>query len=218
MNTLFQIVALATAAVWPGPASHVDQFPGASAVTPECVLAEAWVEANLDALPTTLEAYRDYSIPYRNAIYSALGVEARVSLWREHLRAVADEVTSPKQRRFLQTAPLEFYLGGIASESEVAAFEEEAVAILGKELTRSAFYSLGGPAPVQDGNNQLIDCSCRVGHDIADCSGGSRCYSHIWIFDLCRNVNNCGFLDLFECTGVCIYNPLDPIRNPGDPN
>lgn len=68
MNTLFQIVALATAAVWPGPASHVDQFPGASAVTPECVLAEAWVEANPDALPTTLEAYRDYSIPYRNAI------------------------------------------------------------------------------------------------------------------------------------------------------
>ncbi len=205
MNTLFGIIALATATVWPGPEAYVDQFPGASAFTPECVLAEEWVEANLDALPTTLEAYSDYSIPYRNAIYNALDVEARISLWTEHLAAVAHEVTSPEQRLFLQMVPLELYLGGTASESEVAAFEEDAIAILGEELTHTALYRLGGPAPVQDGKNQLIDCSCRVGK--SDCSDGSTCYSHIWIFDLCRDVRNCGILDLFTCNGLCIQTP-----------
>ena len=109
----------------------------------------------------------------------------------------------PEQRLFLQVAPLEFYLGGTASESEVVAFEEEAIAILGEELTHSAFYRLGGPAPVQDGKDQFPDCSCRVGHDMSDCSFGSTCYSHFWIFDFCRDVRNCGFLGFSNCNGLC---------------
>ena len=208
MNTLFRIIALMTAPVWTGPEFDFHPSPGVSVAVPECVLATEWVEANPDALPTTLESYSTYSSAYRRAIYEALDVEARISLWKEHLASVAHAITSPEQRLFLQAAPLGFYLGGNASESEVRAFEKEAIAILGEELTRAAFYSLGGPVPVQDGEGQFPDCSCRIPTELnpspKDCVAGSVCLAKLIIFDVCRDTKSgCGFLDLFACSGLC---------------
>ena len=201
MNTLLPITALAIAAIWTASVAPVD--------TPECELAKEWVEAHHDELPTTLVAFSEHSVIYRRAIYRALDVEARISLWQEHLTVVADQVTLPEQRRFLQRAMRELgrYLSAPPSESGLDVFAEEAITVLGNDLARDAFGVLGSaPEPtLEEGDAQLPDCSCLVGSEEWNCRAGSECRGRKWIiFDLCEDIGTgCGPLWLFECNGLC---------------
>ncbi len=201
MNTLLPITALAIAAIWTASVAPVD--------TPECELAKEWVEAHRDELPTTLAAFSEHSVIYRRAIYRALDVEARIVLWQEHLTVVADQVTLPEQRRFLQGAMPELgrYLSEPPSESGLDVFAEEAITVLGKDLARDAIGVLGSaPEPtLEEGDAQLPDCSCRVGWEEWNCRAGSECRSRKWIiFDVCEDIGpGCGPLWMFDCNGLC---------------
>ncbi len=203
MNMFFSVTVLAVAAIWTASVAPAD--------TPECELAKEWVEAHHDALPTTLVALSEHSMIYRRAIYQALDVEARISLWQEHVATVADQVTLPEQRLFLQRAMPELgrYLSETLSESGLDAFTEEATRILGEDLARDAFGVLGtAPEPtLEEGDAQLLlpDCSCRVGSEEWNCQEGSECRSRKWIvLDVCEDIGSgCGPLWLFDCNGLC---------------
>ena len=206
---LLGFVALLGAAISAAPQPKAAPSAEVSEVVPECVLAERWVEANRKALPTTLVAFSEHSIIRRRAIYRALDVEARISLWKEHVAAVTARVTRPEQRLFLQSAiaQLDRYLSVTPSESGLGAFGEEAISVLGKDLTRDAFGVLGS-APettLEEGGAQLPDCSCRVGWPFFNCTEGSECRSRKWIiFDVCRDLDTgCGLLWEHPCNGLC---------------
>ncbi len=103
MSKLFLVIVLASTAIWSVPESSVDTVLDTRAGVSECELAEEWVAANLDALPKTLAAFGEHSVTFRRAIYGALDTEARVSLWRQNLVAVADGAAiSPEQRLYLE--------------------------------------------------------------------------------------------------------------------
>ena len=210
---LFGFVALMGSAVWAAPQPKAGSSADVSAAVPECVLAERWVEAHREALPTTLVAFSEHSVVYRRAIYRALDVEARISLWQEHIAAVADQVTLPEQRLFLQRAipELDRYISETASESGLQAFGEEAISVLGKDLARDAFGVLGSAPTLEEGDAQLPDCSCRVGWPFFNCAEGSDCRSRKWIiFDVCRDLDTgCGLLWEQACNGLC-YQKKNP--------
>ncbi len=205
MKTLFPVIALALSAIWAVPEPDAIGVAG----TPECELANEWVEAHRDALPTTLGAFSEHSMIYRRAIYQALDVEDRISLWQEHIATVADQVTLPQQRLFLERAMPELgrYLSVTPSESGLDAFAEEATKVLGEDLARDAFGVLGtAPEPtLEEGDAQLPDCSCLVGSEEWNCRAGSDCRGRKWIiFDVCEDIGSgCGPLWLFECNGLC---------------
>ncbi len=206
---LFGFVALMGSAVWAAPQPKAGSSADVPAVIPECVLAERWVEANRASLPTTLAAFSEHSMAYRRAIYDALDVEARISLWQEHVATVADQVKLPEQRLFLQGAipELDKYVSDAPSESELEAFGEETISVLGKDLTRTAFGVLGfAPEPTTaEGDVQLPDCSCAVGWSFLDCVEGSKCKGRKWIiFDVCRDLETgCGLFLEMPCNGLC---------------
>ncbi len=204
---LFGFVALLGSAIWAAPQPKAESSADVSAVVPECVLAERWVEAHREALPTTLVAFSEHSMIYRRAIYRALDVEARISLWQEHVAAVADQVTLPDQRLFLQRAIPELgrYISENSSESGLEAFGEEAISVLGKDLARDAFWVLGSAPTLEEGDPQLPDCSCRVGWPFFNCVEGSDCRSRKWIiFDVCRDIDTgCGLFHEQACNGLC---------------
>lgn len=167
MSKLLGIFLLAGAAIWLAPEPGAESISDAAVDVPECELARQWVSANLNALPTTLEAFSEHSATYRRAIYGALDPEVRISLWRENLAAVAKEVTSPEHRFFLDrvSRELEGHLRGTAPRSELEVLAEEATATLGSDLARRALTSLG-TEPTADDATQEADprpCSCRVG-------------------------------------------------------
>ena len=200
MNTLFSVTVFAVAAIWTASVVPAD--------TSECELAKEWVEAHRDALPTTLGAFSEHSMTYRRAIYRALDVEARISLWQQHVATVADQVTLPEQRLFLQRAIPELakYVSDTPSESALKAFGEEAISVLGKDMARDAFGVLGSaPEPTSEEGDAQSPCSCRVGWDFINCQQGSVCKSKKWIiFDVCEDTESgCGLFLEMACNGLC---------------
>lgn len=202
MKTFLPITALAIAAIWTAGVAPADR--------PECVVAAEWVEAHRASLPTTLAAFSEHRLAYRRAIYRALDVETRAALWREHIAAVAEQVTQPEQRLFLErTIPaVDGYLSETAPESRLNAFFHEAVAVLGEDLAREAFVRLG-PAPqhtLEGGEAQRPDCSCSTQSEAGvDCQEGSKCKSRVLlVIDVCRDLESgCGVFGEEECDGLC---------------
>ena len=200
MNTLFSVTVFAVAAIWTASVVPAD--------TRECELAKEWVEAHRDALPTTLGAFSEHSMTYRRAIYRALDVEARISLWQQHVATVADQVTLPEQRIFLQRAIPELgsYLTETAPESGLDAFAEEAITVLGEDMARDAFGILGTtPEPTsEDGGARLPDCNCNADPSFSN-EFNCDCRTRKWIFfDACKDLESgCGLLWQYECNGLC---------------
>jgi len=204
MTKLLSILALTGIVTIAVPHLNSSNVPGD---VPECVLAEQWVAANRDALPTTLDAFLEHTVVFRHVIFDALDGAARASLWREHLALVVEEVISPEQRAFIEmvSGEIDGYLMDIGPQSRIEALEEEARTVLGDALTRRAFYVLG---PVADRNVVNAEkqegplCYCRVkkegkdcGHDAYECSRS--------IFFPCVKVRDCGFFGWFTCDGLC---------------
>ncbi|MYA41060.1 MAG: bacteriocin fulvocin C-related protein [Gemmatimonadetes bacterium] len=169
MSKLFGIIPLACIAIWAVPAPGNDA--SSNTPVPECELAKEWVAANLDALPTTLDAFGEHSLTFRRAIYGALDTEIRISLWRENLAAVAHEATLPEQRLFLErvSRDLDGYVRGTAPASEIDAVAEEARAILGMDLAGRAIAVLGSVPEsavfaVENGDLEP-DCACSTEED-----------------------------------------------------
>ena len=205
---LVGFVALMGSAIWTVPQPKADSSPDVPAVVPECELADQWVAANLDALPTTLATFGEHSTTFRRAIYKALDTDVRISLWKEHLVAVARDVESPQQRLFLSevSRDLDHYLQSATPQSEIKALEEKAVAVLGKDLAHRAIAVLGpDPEPTTRGGILAPDCGCSTESDwcnawrwpwqpVRSCVEGSAG---------CLETEGCGTLLLFPCDGLC---------------
>ena len=177
--------------------------PHAAALAPECELAEEWVTANLDALPTTLADLSKHSMTLRRAIYRALDTETRISLWQENLAEVAREATLTEQQRlFVKRVSHELsgHLRDTTPQSELDVLAKEAKAVLGEDLARRAIASLGPEeAPItvtENGNLVNPDCSCSVQSPF--CGFPRMCK-----IAQCHWTAGCGFLWLFICNGFC---------------
>ena len=170
MSKLLGVFILVGAGMWVVPEPISVAYPDRSGVVSECELAKEWVAANINALPTTPEAFGEHSVAFRRAIYGALDMEARISLWQENLAAVALEATSSEQRLLLDrvSRELEGHLRGTAPRSELYALGEEAIASLGMDLTRRAMtLSALGDSPMpdymtQDPGDDRPDCTCST--------------------------------------------------------
>ena len=211
MSKLLGVFILVGAGMWVVPEPISVAYPDRSGVVSECELAKEWVAANINALPTTPEAFGEHSVAFRRAIYGALDMEARISLWQENLAAVALEATSSEQRLLLDrvSRELEGHLRGTAPRSELYALGEEAIASLGMDLTRRAMtLSALGDSPMPDQAQELEPCTCSTlvfwnwcwePPDPLD-PGPKRCFKGSP--DECE-ATGCGLLGLFWCDGDC---------------
>lgn len=209
MNKLsIGFVVLMGSAIWAVPQPKADSVPGVSAVVPECELATQWVAANPDALPTTIEAFSEHSITFRRAIYKALDTDVRISLWQEHLVAVAHEVKSPQQCLFLSevSRDLNRYLQSTTPLSEIRALEEKAVGVLGKNLARRAIAVLGpDPESATEGDGIAPDCGCSIESDWCNAWRWPWQPKRLCVLDSgdCNGTEGCGTLMEFTCDGLC---------------
>lgn len=215
MSKLFGIIPLACIAIWAVPAPGRDA--SSNTPVPECELAKEWVAANLDALPTTLDAFGEHSLTFRRAIYGALDTEIRISLWRENLAAVAHEATLPEQRLFLErvSRDLDGYLRGDAPDSEIDDLAEEARAILGMDLAGRAIAVLG-PVPESAGSAAVSGAFPGEGQDDPQCACSTKDDWCGGIFDFFGPVCvksypcdptlfGCGTLFVRRCDGLCEF-------------
>ena len=203
MTKLLSILVLTGIVTLTVPQLNSSDAPGD---VPECVLAEQWVAANRDALPTTLDAFLEHSVVFRHVIFDALDGAVRASLWREHLAVVVEEVTSPGQRAFIEmvSGELDGDLMDTGPQSRIEALEEEARAVLGDALTRRAIYVLGPEADrtmVNAEEQQGPLCYCRVKKGFGDCEGGYRCSRSP--ASPCVKVRDCGAFGWWRCDGLC---------------
>ncbi len=206
-KVLFGFVALMGTAFGAVPQFKADSPPDASPGVPECELAKQWVADNLDALPTTLDAFSEHSITFRRTIYSALDTDVRISLWREHLAGVAHEVESPHQRLFLSevSRDLNRYVQSTTPRFEIEALGEKAVAVLGRDLTHRALAALG-PDPESTEVGSLPpdpDCYCSTESDWCNAwrlpwQPKSHC-----VLGSCEELDGCGLFLQFRCDGTC---------------
>ena len=65
MTKLLAIVIFAGTVTWTVPQLHPDASADTPGDVPACELADQWVAANPDKLPTTLDAFVAHSIPVR---------------------------------------------------------------------------------------------------------------------------------------------------------
>jgi hypothetical protein len=79
MNILFGAVPVLAAvmAMSSGP-------PTMDTVAPECEVAAAWVQENLDNLPSSFSEFAELPLAYRKAVYRVLDSETRADFWTEH--------------------------------------------------------------------------------------------------------------------------------------
>ena len=205
MSKLLGIIVFAGAVTWIVPQLNPDTSSDVPGDVLECELAKEWVAANLDELPTTLNAFAEHSITFRRAIFGALDSDVRISLWREHLAAVAHEFASSEQRLFLErvSRELDGLVLGTAPLSELDVLGEQARAILGEDLARRAMGVLGpepepAAAVAKDGSvvPQVL-CSCSTSSDFcpapAICGAGA----------CTPTTRGCGWFWLYACDGLC---------------
>lgn len=168
---------------------------------PECVLAEQWVRAHADELPTTLAGISRHPPAYRRAIHNALPREARVSLWREHMGSflTPESELNEQQRAAVREviARLPALHAADSDPAERRALKAQLATLFPRELAARVFSQLG-PAPVAaKGSNARPLCNCS---DETDCGSGN-CTSN-----LCSYTQyGCGIGGSDSCFGVCRY-------------
>jgi hypothetical protein len=169
---------------------------------PECVLAEQWVRAHADDLPTTLAAISRHSPAYRRAIHNALPRETRVALWREHMGSfLAPEsgLNEPQRAAVREViARLPALHTADSDPAERRALKARLATLFPRELSARVFSQLG-PAPVAaKGTNARPLCNCSDG---SECGGVGTCTNSLCTFTQW----GCGIGGSDGCFGVCRY-------------
>ncbi|WP_241758520.1 bacteriocin fulvocin C-related protein [Myxococcus landrumensis] len=161
---------------------------------------QAWVDANADRLPTTLEDVSRFPTEYRRAIQVALAPEQQVSLWKEHIRQYMS--THPRMNA-RQVAALEMVLAALQPQFYTTGASpalQRAQAAVGEafspEEARLIVATLGAPeAPGAEGSFAPL-CECSQSSQYCG-SFACRAYS-------CRQqASGCGFLGGYRCNGLC---------------
>ena len=204
MPKLIATFILLATVTWTGSQFHPDATADAPREVPACELADQWVAANRDKLPTSLDAFVAHSIVVRQAIYDALDAETRASLWREHLGIVIHEAALSTQRQFLNevTRDLPNLLDPeTTSSDELEALWGSATAILGEDLARRALLDLGPGVVAQDGRSApQVLCSCwSERNECPQGAGKASCLEGACT----ERRRGCYILDRFKCDGLC---------------
>jgi hypothetical protein len=196
----FAVLGLTTLAAFSSGEEVIDDLP-------ICVVAAEWVQDNPEALPTTLEGFADFSIPYRRAIANAMEPEVRSSIWIEQLTEFRDGYElSVDQEKFVNS------LVGLVSEglfargdegrAEMRELVEPGKLLFEKQVLTTTFSIL---APIDMEMILREDCECSsygwgcpaIG---ISCTAGA---------DNCRGVEQCGVLGFDYCDGLCTLNPSE---------
>lgn len=112
-----------------------------------------WVARHANDLPRTLTELARFPIQFRKAIVTALPVDARVSLWDEHLAHFLgpDSKLSGPQQALVRDARAELpaIFGGLPEEARVYArrLEDRMRELITPEQARLIFGTLGPPEP-----------------------------------------------------------------------
>jgi len=183
---------------------------------PECKVATAWVAENSASLPTTLKELRKYDQVYRKRIFAALPREIKISLWHEQLRYyVASPELSPEQHLLvsLVDATLDSNFTLEAARAIEVRMKPQFVAVLGNELTRKIFYSLGAIDGLSGAQSTLAnpnDKKTSPNEKKVGCGCSQIDFYGCLIFsETCVNANcidtsfGCGFWWLLSCDGAC---------------
>jgi len=182
--------------------------PRAAEADPACVLAQNWVDEHRNDLPETYEAFSEYGMSYRRAIYRAHPPHIKIRLWETHLDLFAGahpELTA-EQLAFIEAerSKLGEYMVADPSSGIFNEATERAIAILGRELTQKAFVRLGADVPSAalgatfeedcncDGEVNSIDCGIILPDEQCDYMGD--CETSWW---------GCGYAGLESCLGLC---------------
>lgn len=173
---------------------------------PECEVAIAWVDANLENLPRDYDEFSSFSRVYRKAIYAKLPSEAQLALWRDHIEAfVAEHDLTDRQLQMIAEVESqfeEFFRLGASDEVREAATLTRAV--LGRDLAYEAFFDLGGLGEEANLAVQADGEACSCNLELDDCPNGYACTED---GDGCDVIDdNCGFMGFFDCDGEC-YSP-----------
>lgn len=165
-----------------------------------CQEITTWIAEFRDELPTTLDELSTYPLSYRRAIYGALSLGARTSLWSEHLRSVllAEPGLRAEQKQLVVEVlySLERYMVEDASGHELREdLRKRAEGLFGADFGREVFATLG---PLSLSAEALgVQCSCSVDSDW--CNSGYECFT-----GGCDVTNfGCGTLWLYSCNGSC---------------
>jgi hypothetical protein len=171
---------------------------------PECVVAARWVEANRDALPTTLSEISSYTLAYRKAIFRALPRATQVDLWREQLDYYMRETHLTRvQREFLGEVRAEIgeYFGPEKADAAKERYVARAIALLGRERTAQIFTNLGVNAPV---GRLEASCSCNQSDDWCSSPITGPTVKCVPDADGCTvTQDGCGWWWCKSCNGEC---------------
>lgn len=175
---------------------------GPSTEPPECVLAERWVQANADRLPTTMAEMSRFSMTYRRVIQNALPRETRAALWREHMESFLapesglNDAQRAAVREVIARLPALHAEG--ADPAERRALAKRMKTIFPRELGAQIFNRLGAPPADATSAAARPLCDCSFDDSFDECSGGT-CTTN-----LCSFTNwGCGISGSDGCYGVC---------------
>ncbi|AGC46583.1 hypothetical protein MYSTI_05303 [Myxococcus stipitatus DSM 14675] len=161
---------------------------------------QAWLDANKETLPTTLDDISRYPMEYRRAIQGALSPQQRVALWREHLRRY---IASHPQLNARQLAALDLAMATLTPELYTPVDTPEL--LRAQAAMRDAFdpkearlivSTLGPPDASSAEESAAPICQCN--RSDAWCGDFScRAYS-------CRSTTSgCGWFNRKACNGLC---------------
>lgn len=173
----------------------------------DCATVAAWVSANTEALPTGYEAFVEFPMNYRKAIFNALPAEQKSMLWQQHLSRYlashpefsATQVEIVQRAMILTSADLYLAPDGDTKRHEaLEALREAAEDAFGTQEAQLILATLGPGEPKgSSGAALLVDCDCSTYSDWCawwnDCAFGGCDWSY----------DGCGTGWDYPCNGVC---------------
>jgi hypothetical protein len=164
-----------------------------------CEALREWARPYADTSPTLAELMAFHG-GHRRAIFNAIAPAARLSLWREHLGALAARPEfTPAQRAAaaeLRTVIVaEIYTTGSPAQERARALWKDRAALF-DVAQRRAFVILGAPSAAPAGLTTWCECSASYGH--------VECYPRVCgSANGCTGYDGCGFGGFEPCIAMC---------------
>jgi len=170
---------------------------------PECVVAQRWVAAHRNALPTTLPALSRQPMARRRAIYDVLPTATRASLWRQQLEGVllSNASLTDTQRATLgeMIAQLPTLVRHNPDRAASLALRDRLIREFGRDGYGQIFGTLGPRSAEHDANGVLQpSCNCELLDIDGECPSGRTCSP-----TLCNFTSGCGPFWNSTCVGFC---------------
>jgi len=194
---------------------------------PLCELAQEWVAARGEHLPSTLDQFEQYPLAYRRAIYNELTPDVHALLWQQHLTLILETEPdlSDAQHAFLKHVVQQLPVLMHVTPEEMEAIDEEIVALFPIDEARRIFATLGSVTATGDptslrAEGVIIDAfvggasltsdgtAAAVNTAYGDCECSASGVNYCW-FTYCNTAqcggssSGCGSLWRQPCDGTC---------------